>query len=57
MTRMPGRKPATWPEPDRTAWELANTVSYDVWDEAGKALELRPRTREGYARVYGIWLA
>ncbi|WPB85959.1 hypothetical protein [Sediminicoccus rosea] len=57
MNRMAGRKPAAWPEADRAAWELANTVSYDVWDDAGKALRLRPWTRKGYARAYGIWLA
>lgn len=57
MPRLQGRPPERWPEADRLAWLAANTASDDPWDNDGAALALRPATRKGYARAYGIWLA
>lgn len=57
MPPLQGRRLELWPEADRLAWLAANTASDDPWDTDGAALTLRPATRTGYARAYGIWLA
>lgn len=46
-----------WPEADREAWEAALTATDDPWEDNGAALRLRPATRRGYERVWGIYLA
>lgn len=54
MTRMKKLHISLWPEEDRLAWEAANTASDDPWEHNGSALKLRPTTRVGYPRAYGI---
>lgn len=48
---------ADWPEADREAWDAALTATDDPWEDNGAALRLRPATRRGYERVWGIYLA
>ncbi|MCA3155082.1 MAG: hypothetical protein ING30_08635 [Burkholderiales bacterium] len=46
-----------WPERDRTLWQQANSAARSVFDEThGAALKLRPKTRQNYKKIYGIWL-